>query len=42
MYKFGPYCCDGNQNAFYIELTKADDDYGKCLGNQASFTVKAI
>jgi hypothetical protein len=26
-------------NPFYIDLTKTDDYYRECLGNQASFTV---
>jgi hypothetical protein len=37
---FGPYFNNGNQNSFYIELTKTDDYCCECLGNQASFTVE--
>jgi hypothetical protein len=36
---FGPYFNKGNQNPFYFELTKTDEYYRECLGNQASFTV---
>ena len=35
---FGPYFNNGNQNPFCIELTKTDNYYRQCLGNQASFT----
>jgi hypothetical protein len=30
---------NGNQNSFYIELTKTDDYYRECKDNQASFTI---
>jgi hypothetical protein len=37
---FGPYFNNGNQNPFYIELTKTYDYYCECLRNQTSKTVE--
>ena len=31
---FGPYCNNGNQNPFYIELAQAENYYGERLRNQ--------